>query len=60
MEDQVDDLVRECRAVAAKGYRTLVTTLTKRMAEDLTEYLHEAGLKVRYMHSDARRWNGSS
>ncbi|ARS28451.1 excinuclease ABC subunit UvrB [Sphingomonas sp. KC8] len=52
VEDQVDDLVRECRAVAASGYRALVTTLTKRMAEDLTEYLHEAGLKVRYMHSD--------
>ena len=52
VEDQVDDLVQECRATAANGYRTLVTTLTKRMAEDLTEYLHEAGLKVRYMHSD--------
>jgi excinuclease ABC subunit B len=52
IEDQVDDLVNECRQTAAKGYRTLVTTLTKRMAEDLTEYLHEAGLKVRYMHSD--------
>ncbi|NIJ09103.1 excinuclease ABC subunit B [Sphingomonas vulcanisoli] len=52
IEDQVDDLVNECKQVAAKGYRTLVTTLTKRMAEDLTEYLHEAGLKVRYMHSD--------
>ncbi|WP_414899801.1 excinuclease ABC subunit UvrB [Sphingomonas flavalba] len=52
VEDQVDDLVNECRAEAARGYRTLVTTLTKRMAEDLTEYMHEAGLKVRYMHSD--------
>jgi excinuclease ABC subunit B len=52
VEDQVDDLVNECRKVAAAGYRTLVTTLTKRMAEDLTEYMHEAGLKVRYMHSD--------
>jgi excinuclease ABC subunit B len=52
IEDQVDDLVNECRIVAGQGYRTLVTTLTKRMAEDLTEYLHEAGLKVRYMHSD--------
>ncbi|MFS0737158.1 excinuclease ABC subunit UvrB [Sphingomonas sp. 1P06PA] len=52
VESQVDDLVGECRAVAGKGYRALVTTLTKRMAEDLTEYLHEAGLKVRYMHSD--------
>ncbi len=52
IEEQVDDLIAEARAVAAAGYRTLVTTLTKRMAEDLTEYLHEAGLKVRYMHSD--------
>jgi len=52
IEHQVDDLVQECREVAARGYRTLVTTLTKRMAEDLTEYLHEAGIKVRYMHSD--------
>jgi len=52
VEDQVDDLVNEAKQTAAKGYRTLVTTLTKRMAEDLTEYLHEAGLKVRYMHSD--------
>ncbi|MBA2920775.1 excinuclease ABC subunit UvrB [Sphingomonas sp. MAH-20] len=52
IEDQVDDLVNECRITAKNGYRTLVTTLTKRMAEDLTEYLHEAGLKVRYMHSD--------
>jgi excinuclease ABC subunit B len=52
VESQVDDLIGEARATAAKGYRTLVTTLTKRMAEDLTEFLHEAGLKVRYMHSD--------
>jgi excinuclease ABC subunit B len=52
IEEQVDDLVQECKLTAARGYRTLVTTLTKRMAEDLTEYLHEAGLKVRYMHSD--------
>ncbi len=52
VEHQVDDLVQECRDTAAKGYRSLVTTLTKRMAEDLTEYLHEAGMKVRYMHSD--------
>ncbi len=52
VEDQVDDLVHEAKATARLGYRTLVTTLTKRMAEDLTEYLHEAGLKVRYMHSD--------
>ena len=51
-ERQVDDLFTECKAVAAKGMRTLVTTLTKRMAEDLTEYLHENGVRVRYMHSD--------
>lgn len=49
---QVDDLVGEVRATAAKGYRSLVTVLTKRMAEDLTEYLHEQGIRVRYMHSD--------
>jgi excinuclease ABC subunit B len=49
---QVDDLVGEVRATAAKGYRTLCTVLTKRMAEDLTEYLHEQGIRVRYMHSD--------
>ncbi len=49
---QVDDLLGEVKAVAAKGYRSLVTTLTKRMAEDLTEYLHENGVRVRYMHSD--------
>ncbi len=49
---QVDDLLDEVRKVAANGYRTLVTTLTKRMAENLTEYLHEQGIKVRYMHSD--------
>ncbi len=52
VEDQVDDLIFEARETAKKGYRTLVTTLTKRMAEDLTEFLHEAGLRVRYMHSD--------
>ena len=51
-ETQVDDLIGECRATVEQGYRALVTTLTKRMAEDLTEYLHEAGLKVRYIHSD--------
>ena len=50
--DQVDDLLVEARQAAETGYRTLVTTLTKRMAEDLTEYLHEQGLRVRYMHSD--------
>ncbi len=49
---QVDDLLDEVRKVSANGFRTLVTTLTKRMAEDLTEYLHEQGIKVRYMHSD--------
>ena len=49
---QVDDIIEEARQAAAKGFRTLVTTLTKRMAEDLTEYMHEQGLKVRYMHSD--------
>ena len=49
---QVDDLIDECRKVIRQGYRVLVTTLTKRMAEDLTEYAHEQGLKVRYMHSD--------
>ena len=52
IESQVDDLVHEAKLTAKAGYRSLVTTLTKRMAEDLTEYLHEAGLKVRYMHSD--------
>jgi len=52
VELQVDDLVAECREVAASNGRVLVTTLTKRMAEDLTEYMHELGLKVRYMHSD--------
>ncbi len=52
VEMQVDDLLDEVRKVTANGYRTLVTTLTKRMAEDLTEYLHEQGIKVRYMHSD--------
>src|SRR6478752_1821928 len=52
VEEQVQDCINECRIVAKQGYRALVTTLTKRMAEDLTEYLHEAGLKVRYMHSD--------
>ncbi|QPC44345.1 excinuclease ABC subunit UvrB [Kaustia mangrovi] len=49
---QVDDLIAECREAAAKGQRALVTVLTKRMAEDLTEYMHEQGIRVRYMHSD--------
>ncbi|EQB17495.1 excinuclease ABC subunit UvrB [Novosphingobium lindaniclasticum] len=52
VEDQVQDCIMECKATAEKGYRTLVTTLTKRMAEDLTEFMHEAGVRVRYMHSD--------
>ncbi|MBI3706307.1 MAG: excinuclease ABC subunit UvrB, partial [Proteobacteria bacterium] len=51
-EKQVDDLIAEVKSCAAKGQRALVTTLTKRMAEDLTEYLHEAGVRVRYIHSD--------
>jgi excinuclease ABC subunit B len=49
---QVDDVIDEVRETAAKGYRTLITVLTKKMAEDLTEYMHEQGLRVRYMHSD--------
>ncbi len=49
---QVDDLVGEVRQTAQNGYRSLITVLTKRMAEDLTEYLHEQGIRVRYMHSD--------
>jgi excinuclease ABC subunit B len=49
---QVDDVIAECRDVARHGYRVLVTVLTKKMAEDLTEYMHEQGLRVRYMHSD--------
>src|ERR1700730_16198530 len=52
VEHQVDDLIAECREVARRGYRALVTTLTKKMAEDLTEYMHEQGIRVRYMHSD--------
>ncbi|MCK9540603.1 MAG: excinuclease ABC subunit UvrB [Novosphingobium sp.] len=52
VEDQVQDCINECRETAQAGYRTLVTTLTKRMAENLTEFMHEAGLRVRYMHSD--------
>jgi excinuclease ABC subunit B len=51
-EHQVDDVIAEAKDCAAKGQRVLVTTLTKRMAEDLTEYMHEAGLRVRYIHSD--------
>ena len=52
VEHQVDDLLAECKTVAARGGRVLVTTLTKRMAEDLTDYLTEHGIKVRYLHSD--------
>ena len=52
VEHQVDDLMAECREAAARGQRVLVTTLTKRMAEDLTEYLQESGIRVRYLHSD--------
>ncbi|HSV28597.1 MAG TPA: excinuclease ABC subunit UvrB [Candidatus Omnitrophota bacterium] len=52
VEHQVDDLLAEVREVSRKGYRTLVTVLTKRMAEDLTEYLHDHGVRVRYLHSD--------
>ena len=51
-ETQVDDIIAECRAAAEAGTRVLVTTLTKKMAEALTEYMHEAGVKVRYVHSD--------
>ncbi len=51
-KNQVDDLMHECKKVVEKNYRVLVTTLTKKMAEDLTEYLHENGVKVRYLHSD--------
>ncbi len=51
-ESQVDDVIAECKDAAAKAQRVLITTLTKRMAEDLTEYLHEAGIRVRYIHSD--------
>jgi excinuclease ABC subunit B len=52
VESQVDDLIAECHTLAKRGYRALVTTLTKKMAEDLTEYMHEQGIRVRYMHSD--------
>jgi excinuclease ABC subunit B len=52
VEHQVDDLLAEVRQMARAGHRTLVTTLTKRMAEDLTEYMHDNGVRVRYLHSD--------
>ncbi len=51
-KNQVDDLMHECKKVIENNHRVLVTTLTKKMAEDLTEYLHENGVKVRYLHSD--------
>ena len=50
--NQVDDIIAECREVAAKGQRALITTLTKKMAEALSEYMYESGLRVRYLHSD--------
>ncbi|PQZ83684.1 excinuclease ABC subunit UvrB, partial [Brevundimonas sp. MYb31] len=50
--NQVDDVIDEVKATSRNGYRSLVTTLTKKMAEDLTEYMHEQGVRVRYMHSD--------
>ena len=50
--NQVDDIIAECRNVAAKGQRALITTLTKKMAEALSEYMYESGLRVRYLHSD--------
>ena len=49
---QVEDLISECKKIIDLKYRVLVTTLTKRMAEDLSEYMHENGIKVKYMHSD--------
>ena len=52
VENQIDDLMEECRKVTAQNERVLITTLTKKMAEDLTEYLNENGIKVRYLHSD--------
>ncbi len=49
---QIDNLIDECKKTISKGYRVIITTLTKKMSEDLTEYMHEEGLKVRYLHSD--------
>jgi Helicase subunit of the DNA excision repair complex len=49
---QIDNLIDECKLTISKGYRVIITTLTKKMSEDLTEYMHEEGLKVRYLHSD--------
>ena len=54
VEGQIDDLIGEINARAARGERVLVTTLTKKMAEDLTDYLETAGIKVRYMHHDIK------
>ena len=57
---QVDDVIAECRDAAKRGYRTLVTVLTKKMAEDLTEYMHEQGLRVRYIATPTSTpWSGS-
>jgi excinuclease ABC subunit B len=56
---QVDDLLAECRATAARGFRTLATTLTKRMAEELTDFLLEAGLRARYLHADVETFERS-
>ena len=52
VENQVDDLLSECKTCSKLNQRVLVTTLTKKMAEDLTEFMHEAGIRVRYLHSD--------
>jgi len=54
VDGQVDDLLKECKEIIAKGYRVLVTTLTKRMAEDLCSYMSEIGIKVSYIHSDVQ------
>tara|TARA_Y100000590_G_scaffold463506_1_gene630431 strand:+ start:1081 stop:3147 length:2067 start_codon:yes stop_codon:yes gene_type:complete len=51
-ENQIDDLIDECNECISKGHRILITTLTKKMSENLTEYMHESGFKVRYLHSD--------
>tara|TARA_Y100000590_G_scaffold444620_1_gene575610 strand:+ start:115 stop:2175 length:2061 start_codon:yes stop_codon:yes gene_type:complete len=51
-KNQIDDLIDTCKETISKGHRAMITTLTKKMAEDLTEYMHESGLKVRYLHSD--------
>ncbi|PPR46655.1 MAG: UvrABC system protein B [Alphaproteobacteria bacterium MarineAlpha5_Bin9] len=51
-KNQIDNLIDECKIIIEKGHRVMITTLTKKMSEDLTEYMHESGLKVRYLHSD--------